>query len=216
MRQVDLSALHLRVHRLRPRSLGSVRRAESSSTAQVPLLLLSLECRPHNVFRTEREGKEIMDSKGKSAVECDAISGERRQHRRYLLEMELRWKLIRRRRVLETGIGHTIDLSSGGILFNAGRPLPAGHNVELSISWPVLLNDAVPLQLAAKGRIVRDNGGQVAIQTMERELLSMPKFIGVRSERAKAPKPKHVDPNLRPGDSVLTEALCSRARVQPQ
>jgi hypothetical protein len=92
-----------------------------------------------------------MDSKGKSAVECDAISGERRQHRRYLLEMELRWKLIRRRRVLETGIGHTIDLSSGGILFNAGRPLPAGHNVELSISWPVLLNDAVPLQLAAKG-----------------------------------------------------------------
>ena len=113
--------------------------------------------------------KEIMDSKGKPAVECDAIGGDRRQDRRYHLQMELKWKLLRRRRVLDTGIGQTIDISSGGILFDAGRPLPEGLDVELSISWPVLLNDVVPMQLAANGRIVRGNGGQVAIQTVQHE-----------------------------------------------
>jgi hypothetical protein len=113
--------------------------------------------------------KEIMDSKGKPAVERDAIGGDRRQDRRYHLRMELAWKLIRRRRVLDTGIGQTIDISSGGILFDAGRPLPEGLDVELSISWPVLLNDVVAMQLAANGRIVRGNGGQVAIQTVQHE-----------------------------------------------
>ena len=61
-----------------------------------------------------------MNPKGKSAVAVDAIGGDRRQDRRYHLQMELSWKLILRRRVLDTGIGHTIDLSGSGILFDAG------------------------------------------------------------------------------------------------
>ena len=153
-----------------------------------------------------------MDSKGKLAVEHDAIGGDRRQDRRYHLQMELTWKLIRRRLVLDTGKGHTIDLSSGGILFDPGRPLPAGHDVELSISWPVLLNDAVPMQLAAKGRIVRGNGGQVAIQTVQREFLAMPTPIDAQSYRAKARKPKQVYPNLRDG-IICSQKPCVLGRV---
>ena len=108
----------------------------------------------------------------------DAIAGDRRDDRRYLLQLEVKWKLIRRRRVLDTGTGYTIDLSSGGILFDAGRRLPEGLNVELSIAWPVLLHNLAPMQLVASGKIIRSNGRQVAIQTVQHEF----RTIGVPSE----------------------------------
>src|SRR5690348_4094691 len=88
----------------------------------------------------------------------DRIAGDRRQDRRYQLHLEVKWKLIRRRRVLDTGTGQTLDVSSGGMLFDAGRHLPEGLNVELSISWPVLLHNVAPMQLVASGKIVRSNG----------------------------------------------------------
>jgi hypothetical protein len=99
----------------------------------------------------------------------EGIGGDRRGDRRYGINLELRWKLIRRRRVLDKGVGHTIDLSSGGILFDAGRPLPVGLNVELSISWPVLLRNMAPLQLIVSGRIVRNIQNRVAVMMVQHE-----------------------------------------------
>src|SRR5689334_5982578 len=87
----------------------------------------------------------------------DIIAGGRRRDGRYDIRVEVRWKLGRRRRVLDNGVGQTLDLSSGGLLFDAGRPLPAGLNVELSVSWPVLLHNTAPLQLIVSGKIVRSN-----------------------------------------------------------
>lgn len=98
-----------------------------------------------------------------------SIAGDRRSDRRYELPLELRWKLIRRRKVLYTGEGQTLDLSSGGILFDSRRPLPVGLDVELSISWPILLNNSAPLQLVVMGRIVRSTGTQVAIRMVQHE-----------------------------------------------
>lgn len=105
----------------------------------------------------------------KPSGEGDTISGDRRQDRRYRLQLDLKWKLIRRRRVLDTGTGHTLDLSSGGILFDAGRHLPEGLNVELSVTWPVLLHNVAPMQLAIYGRIKRCNGRLIAVQTNQHE-----------------------------------------------
>ena len=51
----------------------------------------------------------------------DQIAGDRREDRRYQLQLECKWKLIRRRRVLDTGTGLTVDVSSGGLLFEIGR-----------------------------------------------------------------------------------------------
>jgi len=98
------------------------------------------------------------------ANQAAGIAGERRRDRRYEIQLDLRWRLIRRRRVLESGLGHTIDLSSGGIHFETDRPLPAGLNVELSIAWPAMLQNMAPLQLVVSGRIVRSNGRRTAIQ----------------------------------------------------
>jgi hypothetical protein len=106
---------------------------------------------------------------GKPAAGSEAIGGDRRQDRRYPLQLDLKWKLIRRRRVLDTGSGQTIDVSSGGVLFEAGRHLPEGFNVELSISWPVLLHNVAPMQLVTTGKIVRADSRRVAMQTTQHE-----------------------------------------------
>ena len=101
--------------------------------------------------------------------ESEGIAGDRRFDRRYQIQLELRWKLIRRRKVQNAGAGRTIDLSSGGVLFDAGRLLPVGLNVELSISWPVLLHDIAPMQLVVSGRIVRSVGAYSAVQITQHE-----------------------------------------------
>src|ERR1044071_5752250 len=90
----------------------------------------------------------------------DRIHGERRFDRRYDIALDLRWKLVRRRRVLDNGIGRTLDLSSGGILFDAGRQLPVGLGIELAISWPALLQNVAPMQLVVSGRIIRTTGSR--------------------------------------------------------
>src|SRR4029077_513877 len=112
----------------------------------------------------------------------DQIAGDRRQDRRYQLQLECKWKLIRRRKVLDTGTGNTIDISSGGLLFDAGRHLPEGLNVELSIAWPVLLHNVAPMQLVATGKIVPSNGRQVAIQTTQHEF----RTAGISAEQRNA------------------------------
>lgn len=103
------------------------------------------------------------------ANETEGIAGDRRSDRRYQLQLELRWKLIRRRKVQDAGAGRTIDLSSAGVLFDAMRSLPVGLNVELSISWPVLLHNVAPMQLVVCGRVVRSNGAHVAVHITQHE-----------------------------------------------
>jgi hypothetical protein len=112
----------------------------------------------------------------------DGIAGDRRFDRRYQLQLDLKWKLIRRRRVLDTGSGRTIDLSSGGLLFEANRDMPEGLNVELSITWPVLLHNVAPLQLLVYGRIVRSEGKRIAVQKNQHEFRTM----GITADQRKS------------------------------
>ncbi len=108
--------------------------------------------------------------------EGDKIGGERRSDRRYDISLDVRWKLIRRRRVLDSGTGITIDVSSGGLLLETDRELPSGLNIELSISWPVLLHNVAPLQLVVAGRVVRTAGQRIGIRMTQHEFrtLSIP------------------------------------------
>jgi PilZ domain len=115
------------------------------------------------------------------ANDIDAIGGERRKDRRYEMRLDLRWKLIHRRRVFETGVGHTVDLSSGGIFFDPGRELPLGLNVELSISWPALLCNVAPMQLLASGRVVRSGEGGTALTMAQHEFRTAGGQAGQRS-----------------------------------
>jgi hypothetical protein len=101
--------------------------------------------------------------------EIDALPKERRSNRRYDVRLEARWKLLRRRRVLDQGACQTLDFSSGGILLAVDRAFPIGLSVELSIAWPVALDDRTPLQLAVAGRVVRSDNGRAAIRLTQYE-----------------------------------------------
>jgi hypothetical protein len=84
---------------------------------------------------------------------------ERRSKSRFPIERELRYKVLRDHRVVEVGTGKTLNLSSAGVAFRADHDLTAGALVELSISWPVLLDDKCPVRLVAFGRLLRSRSG---------------------------------------------------------
>jgi hypothetical protein len=110
--------------------------------------------------------------------------GERRQDRRYDLKLELRWKTIQQRQATESGVGHTLDLSSGGVRFTAGSDLPMGSNVALSIMWPALLNNVVPMKLAIQGEVVRSAKGWAAVRILNHEF----RIQGISREPRDGPK----------------------------
>jgi hypothetical protein len=136
------------------------------------------------------------------AEQIESINGDRRQDRRYRIHLDLRWKLIRRRRVLESGVGQTVDLSSGGILFDAGRQLPVGLNVEMAISWPVLLRNEAPMQLIVSGRIVRASQNCTAVAMAQHEF----RTSGAAADRAKGAPAKTPSALLANGTSGFSFA----------
>lgn len=103
----------------------------------------------------------------------EKIGGERRNDRRYDMKLELRWKLVRRRRILASGVGFTLDLSRGGVRFHAGRALPEGLNVDLDVAWPARLHNVAPMQLSIHGAVVRSANGWVAIRTAQHEFRTL-------------------------------------------
>ena len=58
-------------------------------------------------------------------------------------------------------------MGSGGIAFITGQPLAPGTFVELSISWPALLEETCPMRFVVFGRILRC-AGRKAVCTIEK------------------------------------------------
>lgn len=87
---------------------------------------------------------------------------ERRAAKRFPLEQEVRFKLFNRGG-LDIGLGKTVNMSSRGLLIRTDHPLAPGDRLEVSVSWPVRLNNECPLKLVATGRVVRTQPGQAAI-----------------------------------------------------
>lgn len=94
---------------------------------------------------------------------------ERRTKRRFRIEQEIRYKMLYGQRIAETGVGKTLNISSGGVWLTTENVLTAGMPVELSMSWPVLLNDSCPMKLMIYGCVLRsgEKGTAVAIERYE-------------------------------------------------
>ena len=94
---------------------------------------------------------------------------ERRSKRRFQIEQEVRYKMLYGQRIAETGTGKTMNISSGGVWFSTENMLTAGMPVELSMNWPVLLNDSCPMKLMIYGCVIRssEKGAAVAIERYE-------------------------------------------------
>ncbi len=104
-----------------------------------------------------------------SLQNSSAASSERRRSSRFPIERELRYKTLSQRSETINGIGKTLNISSSGVLFTAAHELPIGTRLEVSISWPAQLNDRCLLNLVARGRITRQEEGQLALQIQQYE-----------------------------------------------
>lgn len=95
------------------------------------------------------------------------LAVERRKKARFPMNRDLRYKVLEGDTVVELGTGTTLDMGSGGVSFLTQNQLPTGSFIELSISWPVLLEDSCPMRLIVFGRVVR-NAGRLTACTVDK------------------------------------------------
>ncbi len=118
----------------------------------------------------------------------EKLPSDRRHSDRFPIERDVRFRVLNKRGGEETGDGKTLNISSSGVLFTSEHLLLPGRRLELSISWPVALNDLVPLKLVARGRVVRFEEGQAAIEIQQYEFRTQANGASpkVGGQRAKA------------------------------
>ena len=94
----------------------------------------------------------------------ETIHGDRRLQRRYPIELELEYKIIKDDRVVSRGVGKTENISSGGVLFQPTERVPVGPHVELAVRWPAVLGNVQFLELCISGKMVRSDSRGVAMR----------------------------------------------------
>src|SRR5579863_1878243 len=115
---------------------------------------------------------------GRIAVQrLETNPAEQRLHQRYPIVLKIEYKLLKKGRVEVFGTGRTMNISSGGIFFEADDPLPVYGRVELAMEWPFLLEGVCALKLVMRGRIVRKDTSGIAVQIARHEF----RTAGVRA-----------------------------------
>ena len=85
---------------------------------------------------------------------------DQRARDRYPISLDLQYKVLRGGRIEQTGTGRTLNISSGGVLFETDDRLPQRGLVEVAMQWPYLLQGVCGLKLVMRGHIVRSGGNQ--------------------------------------------------------
>jgi hypothetical protein len=105
-------------------------------------------------------------------------SQEHRSHPRYPINVEVSYELIVHGKVVETGHGRTVNISTGGVLFESQRPLAPEMGIRLSIAWPAQLGDAVGLTLRVSGRTIRVQENCTAVKTQRYDFRTRALSVG--------------------------------------
>jgi len=95
--------------------------------------------------------------------------GDRRHTDRFPISQELHYRVLSKRSADEAGAGRTINISSTGVLFTCQHVLLPGRRLEIAINWPAQLNTKCALKLVARGRVVRFEDGQAAMEIQQYE-----------------------------------------------
>jgi hypothetical protein len=100
----------------------------------------------------------------------------------------IEYKVLLRNSRVVTGVGRTVNISSGGVLIDTGNSLPRGLGIELSIAWPANLNGVAALKLHVIGKTLRTQSNLTAVRIRRYEFRTRGKVspdrqsaLGVRS-----------------------------------
>ena len=115
---------------------------------------------------------------------------DRRAKHRFAIKRELRFKVLDGVRPTTTGVGNTVDISSGGVAFETVTKLVPGTLLELSISWPVLLDETCLMRLVVLGRVVRTRRQIVACTVDKYEFRTQARVPQNTAHRPLDPAPR--------------------------
>ncbi|HEV8040813.1 MAG TPA: PilZ domain-containing protein [Bryobacteraceae bacterium] len=88
---------------------------------------------------------------------------ERRLRARYPVQLPARYRTLDQK-VQLSGIGLTVNLSSGSLLVTCQHEIKPGFRMEVQVDWPSLLESTIPLQLVTDGRVIRSEPSAFAIE----------------------------------------------------
>ena len=91
-------------------------------------------------------------------------TSDRRGNSRFPVREEVRYRMLNAKSLSVTGVGKTLNFSSGGILFTTEERLPMGKLVEVAVNWPARLGGSCPLRFVAVGRVVRAEDDKAAVR----------------------------------------------------
>jgi len=90
---------------------------------------------------------------------------DRRESSRFPLQEDLHYRLINsKNQEAITGVGTTLNIGSGGILFTTEELLPIGKTIEISVNWPARLDGTCALKFVAMGRVIRSETNRAAVR----------------------------------------------------
>ena len=95
--------------------------------------------------------------------DADKRAADRRTNARFPCRLAVSYQTLEQPILAGQGISETLNISSKGLLFTSSDKFEAGQLVQVSLEWPALLENQIPLKLVAEGRIVRNSQGQTAM-----------------------------------------------------
>lgn len=101
-------------------------------------------------------------SLGKSVVDKAPEGKDRRACARVHIECPIRYEVHSEPK--RAGTGQSIDISNMGICFACESLLPAKTKITVWMQWPIGLEDGLPVELHAEGKLVRSEPNRAAMQ----------------------------------------------------
>ena len=112
----------------------------------------------------------------------EQLKDDRRRKQRYPLELTLVYRTLGCG-PQNQGSGRTRNISSRGLLFRADAWLHPGDEVELTIRWPVLLDQTARLNWLVRGCVVRHGTADCAVRIFSHEFRTRGSAIESSSRR---------------------------------
>lgn len=94
---------------------------------------------------------------------------ERRNTSRFPVNEELTYRVLHSKAGAHLGIGRTLNIGSGGLLFTTEEKLQLGQTVEISVNWPARLDGTCALKFVATGHVVRAEEDRAAVRIQRYE-----------------------------------------------
>jgi len=87
-----------------------------------------------------------------------------RVRRRFPIRQEVRYQCVKGSRILDVGVGKTLEISSREVRFTTQHDLKRGQKMRLAVGWPVMLDHTCRIKLEISGWIVQSEPGKAAVR----------------------------------------------------